>query len=240
VEEKAWAGVDVGKGFHWAHVVDVRGTELLSRRVENDESDLLALIDEALSLAGEVAWAVDQPGGGAALLLALLWERGQDVCYVPGLSVDRARDGYRGECKTDRKDARVIADQTRMRGDLGAAPARRRRPRRAAATARPQARLRCRPDPRRHAAQGDAPGALPGPGAGAELQHPGTAGTGGPLPEFRRHPPSGTQARRRLPQEARRHQGGRPGPEGPGGLRGAKHQAARGRRRLRDSRRARR
>ena len=84
MEEKAWAGVDVGKGFHWAHVVDVRGTELLSRRVENDESDLLALIDEALSLAGEVAWAVDQPGGGAALLLALLWERGQDVCYVPG------------------------------------------------------------------------------------------------------------------------------------------------------------
>jgi transposase len=119
VEQKAWAGVDVGNGFHWAHVVDARGTELLSRRVENDETDLLALIDEALSLAGEVAWAVDQPGGGAALLLALLWERGQDVCYVPGLSVDRARDGYRGESKTDRKDARVIADQARMRADLG-------------------------------------------------------------------------------------------------------------------------
>ena len=119
VEEKAWAGVDVGKGFYWTHVVDARGTELLSRRVENDEADLLALIDEALSLAGEVTWALDQPGGGAALLLALLWERGQGVCYVPGLSVDRARDGYRGESKTDRKDARVIADQARMRGDLG-------------------------------------------------------------------------------------------------------------------------
>ncbi len=119
MEEKAWAGVDVGKGFHWAHVVDASGTELLSRRVENDEADLLALIDEALALAGEVAWAVDQPGGGAALLLALLWERDQNVFYVPGLSVDRARDGYRGESKTDRKDARVIADQARMRGDLG-------------------------------------------------------------------------------------------------------------------------
>jgi hypothetical protein len=119
VEEKAWAGVDVGKGFHWAHVVDASGTELLSRRVDNDEADLLALIDEALSLAEDVAWAVDQPGGGAALLLALLWERGQGVSYVPGLSVDRARDGYRGESKTDRKDARVIADQARMRGDLG-------------------------------------------------------------------------------------------------------------------------
>jgi transposase len=119
VEEKAWAGVDVGKGFHWAHVVDASGTELLSRRVDNDEADLLALIDEVLSLAEDVAWAVDQPGGGAALLLALLWERGQGVSYVPGLSVDRARDGYRGESKTDRKDARVIADQARMRADLG-------------------------------------------------------------------------------------------------------------------------
>jgi transposase len=119
VEKKAWAGVDVGKGFHWAHVVDATGTELLSRRVENEEADLVALIDEVLTLAQGVAWAVDQPGGGAALLLALLWERGQGVSYVPGLSVDRARDGYRGESKTDRKDARVIADQARMRADLG-------------------------------------------------------------------------------------------------------------------------
>ena len=100
MEEKAWAGVDVGKGFHWAHVVDASGTELLSRRVDNDEADFLALIDEALSLAEDVAWAVDQPGGGAALLLALLWERGQGVSYVPGLSVDRARDGYRGDRKS--------------------------------------------------------------------------------------------------------------------------------------------
>jgi transposase len=119
VEEKAWAGVDAGKGFHWAYVVDASGTKMLSRRVENEEADFSGLIEEVLSLAGEVVWAVDQPGGTAALLLALLWERGQKVIYVPGLSVDRARDGYRGESKTDRRDARVIADQARMRGDLG-------------------------------------------------------------------------------------------------------------------------
>src|SRR5215212_11786892 len=29
--DKAWAGVDVGKEFHWAHVVDASGRELLSR-----------------------------------------------------------------------------------------------------------------------------------------------------------------------------------------------------------------
>jgi transposase len=114
-----WIGVDAGKEFHWAHVLDAQGTRLLSRRVENDEADLLELINEALSLAEEVVWAVDQPGGGAALLLALLWERGQRVLYIPGLTVDRSRDAYRGESKTDARDARVIADQARMRSDLG-------------------------------------------------------------------------------------------------------------------------
>src|SRR3712207_4320169 len=98
--------------------LDASGRELLSRKVENDEAEISKLIDEALSFAEEVVWAVDQPGGGAALLLALLWERNQRVLYVPGLTVDRARDAYRGESKTDARDARVIADQARMRSDL--------------------------------------------------------------------------------------------------------------------------
>jgi transposase len=117
--EKAWAGVDTGKGFHWAHVLDASGKELLSQKVENDEADIVRLIDEALSLAEEIVWAVAQPGGGAALLLALLWERDQKVLYVPGLTVNRARDAYRGESKTDARDAHLIADQARMRPDLG-------------------------------------------------------------------------------------------------------------------------
>jgi transposase len=117
--DKAWAGVDVGKEFHWVHILDALGRQLLSRKVENDEADILKLIDEALSLAEEIVWAVDQPGGSAALLLALLWERNQRVLYVPGLTVDRARDAYRGESKTDARDAHVIADQARMRPDLG-------------------------------------------------------------------------------------------------------------------------
>src|SRR5215212_9699309 len=116
---KASVGVDVGKEFHWAQVLDASGRQLLSRKVENDEADILELIDEALSSAEKVVWAVDQPGGSAALLLGLLWERNQRVLYVPGLSVDQARDAYRGESKTDARDARVIADQARMRPDLG-------------------------------------------------------------------------------------------------------------------------
>src|SRR5215207_2129859 len=63
-----WIGIDAGKEFHWAHALDDSGRKLLSRRVENDEADLSGLIDEALSLAEEVVWAVDQPGGGRGTL----------------------------------------------------------------------------------------------------------------------------------------------------------------------------
>jgi transposase len=118
--DKVWAGIDAGKEVHWAHVLDASGTGLLSRKVENEEADLLRLIDEVFALAGrsQIVWAVDQPGGSAALLLALLWEREQRVHYLPGLAVDRARDAYPGESKTDARDAFVIADQARMRSNL--------------------------------------------------------------------------------------------------------------------------
>jgi transposase len=118
MDNKVWVGIDAGKELHWAHMLDASGTGLLCRRVENDEVDLLKLIDEVLALSEEPVWAVDQPGGSAALLLALLWERNQRVFYVPGLAVDRARDAYPGESKTDARDAYIIAEQARMRSNL--------------------------------------------------------------------------------------------------------------------------
>ena len=120
-EPKVWVGVNVGKGFHRAVGIGEEGEVLFSRRVENEEADLAALAEEALAVAGAggpTSWAVDQPGGGTALLLAVLWGRGQRVLFVPGIAVDRARDGMRAEAKTDRKDARVIAEQARVRRDL--------------------------------------------------------------------------------------------------------------------------
>ncbi len=53
--EKAWLGVDVVKEFHWAHLLDSSGTQMLSRRVENDEAELLRLIGEAFSFAVVIA-----------------------------------------------------------------------------------------------------------------------------------------------------------------------------------------
>ena len=116
--DRVWVGIDAGKEVHWAHVLDASGEKSLSRKVENDEADLAKLIDEALSFADEVVWAIDQPGGGATLVLGLLWEREQRVLYIPGLTVERSRDTYPGESKTDARDAHVIAEQARMRPDL--------------------------------------------------------------------------------------------------------------------------
>lgn len=113
-----WAGIDVGKGHHHAVVIDGDGKRLLSRRVANDEADLLELITQVLGQAEEVTWAVDMITGGAALLLALLVAHGQQVLYISSTMVNRASDGYRGQGKTDARDAAVIADQARMRRGL--------------------------------------------------------------------------------------------------------------------------
>ncbi len=116
--ERAWAGIDAGKGHHHVVVIDPDGKRLLSRRVANTEPDLLELIDAVQALATQIAWAIDLADGPAALLIALLLQRVQSLVYLPGIAVNRATGGYRGEGKTDAKDAAVIADQARMRNDL--------------------------------------------------------------------------------------------------------------------------
>ncbi len=35
--DRAWVGVDVGKEFHWIHVLDASGKEILSRKLKNEE-----------------------------------------------------------------------------------------------------------------------------------------------------------------------------------------------------------
>ncbi|MEU9237907.1 IS110 family transposase [Streptomyces subrutilus] len=114
-----WAGVDIGKEHHHCVVIDAEGERLLSRRVLNDEATLLELISDVLALAEDVLWAVDVNHGGAALLIGLLLGHDQPMVYLTGLAVHQASSAYRGQGKTDAKDAFVIADQARMRRDLG-------------------------------------------------------------------------------------------------------------------------
>jgi transposase len=113
-----WAGVDAGKEHHHVTVVGAAGEVVLSRRVANDEPALRTVITEVTGLAGRVRWAIDLRDGAAALLLALLATAAAEIVYVPGRVVNRMTGAYRGEGKTDAKDARVIADQARMRADL--------------------------------------------------------------------------------------------------------------------------
>jgi transposase len=114
-------GVDVAKEFHWAIAVDkLSGEQLLSRRVDNDPASIEALIEQVGQLASEqVTVGIDVVGGIASLLTAMLAEAGFALVHVPGLAVNRARQGTTGgEHKSDPRDARVIADLVRSRTDL--------------------------------------------------------------------------------------------------------------------------
>lgn len=117
---QVWAGIDAGKGHHWAAVVDETGATLWSQKVDNDESAILTALGEILELADAVHWAVDISGTSSALLLALLAAHGQRAVYVPGRTVNRMSGAYRGEAKTDARDAYVIAETARHRRDFTA------------------------------------------------------------------------------------------------------------------------
>ncbi|MFJ2723026.1 IS110 family transposase [Streptomyces sp. NPDC087437] len=113
-----WAGIDAGKTHHHCVAIDESGRRLLSRRVANDETEVLELLADVLALGDEVARGIDLADGGAALAIAILLNHDQPVHYISGQAIHRASESYRGEGKTDAKDAVVIADQVRVRRDL--------------------------------------------------------------------------------------------------------------------------
>ncbi|WP_454777812.1 IS110 family transposase [Georgenia muralis] len=113
-----WAGIDVGKGHHWICLIDEAGTTVWSTKVVNDEAAILDAIAGVLGHADEVVWGVNVTGTMSGLLLALLAAHGQRVRYVPGRTVNQMASAYRGEAKTDARDAYVIAETVRHRGDL--------------------------------------------------------------------------------------------------------------------------
>ncbi|MET8388089.1 IS110 family transposase [Streptosporangium canum] len=117
-----WVGIDAGKTSHHAAAIDAGGKKLWSVKVGNGQRQIEELIDRAAKSAaktgGQVRWAVDLVSPAAALLPAILLTSGQKVVYVPGRVVDGMAGVFRGEGKTDAKDARIIADTARMRGDL--------------------------------------------------------------------------------------------------------------------------
>ena len=101
-----YLGIDVGKSFHWAVGVDAEGEIAISRRLENRQADVDALLDEAGAGALVV---VDQKNNIGSLVVRRCRARGVDVGYLPGRAMKQARDMFPGTAKTDRIDAEIIA-----------------------------------------------------------------------------------------------------------------------------------
>ncbi|MFJ9371698.1 IS110 family transposase [Nocardia sp. NPDC101769] len=118
VRPRIWIGIDVGKAAHHACVVDELGKVCWSSRVNNDQRAIESIIARARATGAERVWAIDLISPLAALLITVLLAAGEQVVYVPGRMVATMTGMFRGEGKTDAKDARVIADTARLKTDL--------------------------------------------------------------------------------------------------------------------------
>jgi transposase len=112
-------GIDIAKEIHWVTAIDADGAIRIDRKLPNTPTDIAMLIEELTALGGAVQAGMDVVGGIAGLVEAMLAEAGFALVHVPGLAVNRARQGtVGGENKSDPRDARTIADQVRTRADL--------------------------------------------------------------------------------------------------------------------------
>lgn len=114
-------GIDIAKAIHWVTAIDADGEVLIDRKLKNAPSAIAQLARELASLGGLVRVGLDVVGGIAGLAEAMLAEAGLALIHVPGLAVNRARQGtVGGENKADPRNARTIAEQVRTRTDLRA------------------------------------------------------------------------------------------------------------------------
>lgn len=118
VRPQLWVGIDVGKTNHHACAVDDAGTVVWAQKLTNEQRAIEQLIDRAHKAAEQVRWAIDLTSPMALILITVLLGAEQSVVYVPGRVVNTMTHGFRGEGKTDAKDARVIAETARLRSDL--------------------------------------------------------------------------------------------------------------------------
>jgi transposase len=112
-------GIDIAKEIHWVTAIDADGAVLIDRKLLNTPTEIAALADALAALGGSARIGLDVIGGIAGLAEAMLAGAGFTLVHVPGLAVNRARQGtVGGENKSDPRDARTIAEQVRTRSDL--------------------------------------------------------------------------------------------------------------------------
>jgi len=101
-------GIDVAKEVHWVCAVDTHGTPLLNHKLRNSPGELQALVDELHRLPAPIRVGIDLLGGIASLIQASILEAGFELPHIPGIAVNRAREGTTGG------EAKSVA----MRGQL--------------------------------------------------------------------------------------------------------------------------
>ena len=103
-------GVDVGKYFHHACVLDPQGRQVLSKRINQHKSSLRKLFGQFLADNTSVLVIVDQPNNISRLTVAVAQDMGgADDRYLPGLAMRQLSRIHVGNSKTDVRDAYVIA-----------------------------------------------------------------------------------------------------------------------------------
>jgi transposase len=118
MQPRMWVGIDVGKTSHHACAVDETGKVIWTQKLANEQGAIEHVIDRAHRCAEQVQWAIDLTSSMALMLVTVLIRGEQSVVYVPGQVVNTMTRAFRGEGKTDAKDAQVIAETARMRSDL--------------------------------------------------------------------------------------------------------------------------
>ncbi|MDV2431674.1 IS110 family transposase [Corynebacterium tuberculostearicum] len=102
-------GMDVGKYFHHACVLDIDGTQVLSKRINQNEKSLRTLFSTFSAHDHKVLVVVDQPNNIGRLTVAVAQDIGIDVRYLPGLAMRQLSRIHAGNAKTDIRDAYIIA-----------------------------------------------------------------------------------------------------------------------------------
>jgi transposase len=112
-------GIDIAKEAHWVTAIDADGVVRIDRKLDNAPGAIAALVADLTELGGSVRIGLDVVGGIAGLAEAMLAEASFALVHVPGLAVNRARQGtVGGEHKSDPREARVIAEPVRTHQDL--------------------------------------------------------------------------------------------------------------------------
>lgn len=103
-------GLDVGKTSHyaWASTGPADNDRVFSGPLPNQQADLEALY-QRLAEHGRLLVVVDQPSNIGSLAVATALEAGIEVAYLPGYSMRSFARFKPGSSKTDRRDAKLIA-----------------------------------------------------------------------------------------------------------------------------------